>query len=73
MKKRYIFISLVLLIIAFIWMNFFSNQATAIGIIGGADGPTAIFLVGKTPPSMLVGLVTLICLIVGLVIWSKKR
>lgn len=34
-------------------MGFTPNEAGAIGIIGGADGPTAIFLSGKLAPELL--------------------
>ena len=36
-------------------MGFEPNQAGAIGIIGGADGPTSIFLAGKLGQSALMG------------------
>ena len=35
------------------WMDFSLGQAAAIGIIGGADGPTAIFVAGKLAPELL--------------------
>ena len=34
-------------------MGFTGNQAASIGIIGGADGPTAIFLTSKLAPELL--------------------
>ena len=34
-------------------MGFLPNEAGAIGIIGGADGPTAIFLASKLAPEMI--------------------
>lgn len=34
-------------------LGFSGNQAAAIGIIGGADGPTAIFLTSKLAPELL--------------------
>ena len=34
-------------------MGFTGNQAASIGIIGGADGPTAIFLTNKLAPELL--------------------
>lgn len=36
-----------------ILLNFTAKQAGAIGIIGGADGPTAIFLASKLAPELL--------------------
>lgn len=35
------------------WMDFSMSQAAAIGIIGGADGPTAIFVASKLAPELL--------------------
>lgn len=36
-----------------LWIGFVPEQAAAIGIIGGADGPTAIFLSSKLAPELL--------------------
>ena len=36
-----------------LWLGFSPQQAGAIGIIGGADGPTAIFLASKLAPELL--------------------
>ena len=36
-----------------ILLNFMPNEAASIGIIGGADGPTAIFLTSKLAPHLL--------------------
>ena len=36
-----------------LWMGFSPAQAGSIGIIGGADGPTAIFLTSKLAPELL--------------------
>ncbi len=36
-----------------IWLGFTFKEAGAIGIIGGADGPTAIFLAAKLAPNLL--------------------
>ena len=38
---------------AALWLGFSPEEAGAIGIIGGADGPTAIFLSGKLAPSLM--------------------
>lgn len=35
------------------WLGFTKGQASAIGIIGGADGPTSIFLASKLAPELL--------------------
>lgn len=39
--------------LAAIALGFTQEQASAIGIIGGADGPTSIFLAGKLAPELL--------------------
>ncbi len=35
------------------WLGFTAKQAASIGIIGGADGPTAIFLSNKLAPELM--------------------
>ena len=35
------------------WMDFTLREAAAIGIIGGADGPTAIYVAGQLAPDLL--------------------
>lgn len=35
------------------WMDFSIREAAAIGIIGGADGPTAIYVAGQLAPNLL--------------------
>ena len=35
------------------WVDFTLKQAASIGIIGGADGPTAIFLTGRLAPELM--------------------
>ena len=39
--------------IAALWLGFDPMQAASIGIIGGADGPTAIFLSSKLAPNLM--------------------
>ena len=36
-----------------LWLGFMPDQAAAIAIIGGADGPTAIFLSSKLAPNLM--------------------
>lgn len=38
---------------AALWLGFTPEEAGAIGIIGGADGPTAIFLSGRLAPDLI--------------------
>ena len=44
-------------------------EAYSIGIIGGADGPTAIFVTGRFPWEII--LVAAVCIIA--VVWFIKR
>ena len=53
-------------------MNLFS-KSTSIGIIGVADGPTAIFVTGRFPWYLPVLIVAGIAALVGLLIWYFKR
>lgn len=49
-------------------------DALTIGIIGGADGPTAIFVTGKTSALELLLLAAgIAAVIVGIVFFVKKR
>lgn len=45
------------------------NQANSIGIIGGADGPTAVFVTGRFPWEIAV--LGLLC--IGAAIWLYMR
>lgn len=46
-------VGIFLTILAALFMGFDGQQSAAIGIIGGADGPTAIFLASKLAPKLL--------------------
>lgn len=45
------------------------NEAQSIGIIGGADGPTAVFITGRFPWEIVILVVA--CIIA--VLWFIKR
>ena len=45
------------------------NNAYSVGIIGGADGPTAIFVTGRFPWELIV----LAIIFVAAAIWFYKR
>lgn len=55
--------------------TFAMQKGMAISIIGGADGPTSIFLAGKIGGSMIAYLVSLVVILigVGIVIYLKKK
>lgn len=58
--------------------NFTPDEAASIGIIGGADGPTAIFVAGVTAlgtPDWVVILVAavLVCSILALLLLNRKK
>lgn len=80
MKRKYkIFICIlgaVGTILLFLGIRFQTQSvASSIGIIGGADGPTAIFLAGKIPSGfnifIVIGVVCLIACLIKL-FWKKK-
>lgn len=53
-------------------LHFLSTAAenNSIGIIGGADGPTAIFVTSKISPTLFVALIAAgVLLLAGLVWW----
>ncbi len=43
----------IVFIISYAFLGFNAQEAASIGIIGGADGPTAIYLTGKLAPHLL--------------------
>ena len=49
----------------------FISEAGAVGIIGGADGPTSIFVSTSFNPSLLVPIVFLVSLILWLIFRHK--
>ncbi|MDA0747129.1 MAG: sodium ion-translocating decarboxylase subunit beta, partial [bacterium] len=46
-------VGIFLTLIGALYLGFLPSEAAAIGIIGGADGPTAIFLAAKLAPELL--------------------
>ena len=51
------------------------QKGMAVSIIGGADGPTSIFLAGKVGGSMIAYLVSLVVILigVGIVVYIRKK
>lgn len=51
-----------------------SKEASVVGIIGGADGPTAVFLASKHALNsyVAIGLVGLFCIVLGLILMKKR-
>ena len=54
-------------------MGLFESNAASIGIIGGADGPTAIFLTGNAQSLVLGALAALMLVAAGIAIAVRKR
>lgn len=44
-----------------------------IGVIGGADGPTAIFLSGSISPFAVIGITALCIAVIGTFMWKIKK
>lgn len=74
--KKYGIMYLILNFIRRIY-TFAMKESVAVSIIGGADGPTSIFLAGKVggTSSMILYLISLVVLLigVGIVIYLKKK
>ena len=47
------------------------NEAYSIGIIGGADGPTAIFVTGRFPWEIALAATALIAIVIWFVVKRK--
>ena len=75
--KKVLLIALAALgaLLAVIGYGYKHRYAMSIGIIGGADGPTAIFVAGKTGMIFYAGLALLTAAIVLLVcrIWKNRK
>lgn len=55
-------------------INIKSQAASSVSIIGGADGPTSIFIAGKVGSPLYAAIVVgVILLIAGLLLLLKKR
>lgn len=52
-----------------------TKKSHAIGIIGGADGPTSIFVAGRIGDGFPIGalVIGLALIIVGIIIWRRFR
>ena len=72
--KKYGIMYLILNFIRRIY-TFAMQKGIAVSIIGGADGPTSIFLAGKVGGSMIAYLVSLVVILigVGIVIYIRKK
>ena len=74
--KKYGIMYLVLNLIRRIY-TFAMQKAVAVSIIGGADGPTSIFLAGKVGGtfSMVIYLISLLVILlgIGIVIYIRKK
>ena len=53
-------------------MTLFDSNAASIGIIGGADGPTAIFLTGDIQ-ALVLGVLAVAVLVVALGVILRRR
>ena len=72
--KKYGIMYLILNFIRRIY-TFAMKESVAVSIIGGADGPTSIFLAGKVGGSMIAYLVSLVVILigVGIVVYIRKK
>ena len=77
MKKIVYMLSAVIVVvlgyISIPYVFFSSQEATAIGIIGGADGPTAVFVATKLNPSINIWFLLGVIIVISGIIFLKKR
>lgn len=76
MKKIIAIIVAVLgIIMLAIGIDMKANAAMAVSIIGGADGPTSIFLAGKIGNGFITGiiLIGIVLIIAGVIIYKKFK
>lgn len=48
-------------------------KAHSVGIIGGADGPTAIFVTSTVSPALVVGIVAAVVIVVFIFIIKMRK
>jgi len=73
MKKSFIAALAILgTLITVIGYGYKHRYAASIGIIGGADGPTAVFLAGKTGVPLYVGTALLVIAVAVLILRAVK-
>ena len=73
MKRGIIFVNLLVLILSLVGCG---NEAASIGIIGGADGPTAIFITSGASwlnICSILGVIVAAILVVVLIHRNKKK
>lgn len=70
-----IIIGIIGVIIAGFGISMKQKEAMAISIIGGADGPTSVFLAGKVGaiPITITIIVGVVLLVLGVVLFLKKK
>ena len=70
MNRGIIFILLLVLILSLVGCG---NEAASIGIIGGADGPTAIFVTSGTNWVSILGVIAVAIFVAVLIYRNKKK
>lgn len=75
MKKKMIAVIAALgALLAVIGYGYKNRYAASIGIIGGADGPTAIFVAGKTGMLFYAGIALLAAaILLTLAVWRRRK
>ena len=76
MKKKLIaLLAAVGVVLAVVGYGCKNRYAASIGIIGGADGPTAIFVAGKTGLIFYAGIALALAalILLGMALWRKRK
>ena len=74
-KKVLIAIAVLGVLLAVMGYGYQNRYASSIGIIGGADGPTAILVAGKTGMILYAGIALILAVIVAAfaMSWRKRK
>lgn len=68
-----LFVSLILLILNICVIVFRNHQMNSIGIIGSADGPTAIFISGHMPQEVMIIFALILLAVSAIGIYANRR
>ena len=70
MKRGIIFVNLLVFLLSLAGCG---NEAASFGVIGGADGPTAIFVTSGTNWLSILGVIVVAIFVVVLIYRNKKK
>ena len=74
MKKKLLVVLAALgVLLAVMGYGYQNRYASSIGIIGGADGPTAIYVAGKTGMILYAGIALLLAVVAAVITMIRRK